>query len=64
MTEHDPKNTTYCTELLQREWLMAEKAVEELKDTSKEILEQLGDMEIFRRENQVLILFLFLNKNQ
>ena len=38
---------------------MAEKAVEELKDTSKEILEQLGDMEIFRRENQVLILFLF-----
>ena len=32
---------------------MAEKAVEELKDTSKDILEQLGDMEIFRRENQV-----------
>jgi len=31
---------------------MAEKAVEELKDTSKDILEQLGDMEIFRRENQ------------
>ena len=32
---------------------MAEGAVSELKDSGKELLDKLGDMELFKRENQV-----------
>ena len=32
---------------------MAEGAVSELKDSGKEILDKLGDLELFKRENQV-----------
>ena len=32
---------------------MAEKAVAEVKDTGKELLEKITDMDVFRREDQV-----------
>ena len=33
---------------------MAEKAVAEVKDTGKDLLEKITDMDVFRREDQVL----------
>ena len=32
---------------------MAEKAVAEVKDTGKDLLEKITDMDVFRREDQV-----------
>ena len=33
---------------------MAEKAVAEVKDTGKDFLEKITDMDVFRREDQVV----------
>ena len=35
------------------EGLMAEKAVSEIKDTSKDLLGKITDMEVFKREDKV-----------
>ena len=34
---------------------MAEKAVAEVKDTGKDLLEKITDMDVFRREDQVKV---------